>query len=176
MNLEAAGQVRTVVLGAKELVVGLAPTAMATNAMGQGGETLPREGSLTGQPKRPSPSEKNADNLRAIERENESARVLARNGYDVEQSPRPKSNGKEPDYKLNGEYADCYAPSTDNPRSILNNVAEKVNKDQANRIVLNLEDSRMDLSSLKRQLLEDPIANLKEIIVIRNGRPIPFYP
>jgi hypothetical protein len=37
VRLEAAGQVRTVVLGARELVVGLAPTAVASSALGPGG-------------------------------------------------------------------------------------------------------------------------------------------
>lgn len=34
-----------------------------------------------------------------LRRENESADTLARDGYDVEQNPPPKPNGKEPDYK-----------------------------------------------------------------------------
>ncbi|MCY1074440.1 SitA5 family polymorphic toxin [Archangium lansingense] len=41
VSLEAAGQVRTVVLGARELVVGLAPTAVASQAMGPGGSLPP---------------------------------------------------------------------------------------------------------------------------------------
>lgn len=106
----------------------------------------------------------------------ESARLLAENGYDVEQNPPPKSNFTEPDYRINGEDADCYAPSTDNPRSVLDKVATKVNRGQADRIVLNLGDSHVTLEALKKELLKNPIADLKEIIVVKDGRIILFYP
>lgn len=39
---------------------------------------------------------------RGLQRENESADVLARHGYDVEQNPPSKPNGKEPDYLIEG--------------------------------------------------------------------------
>ncbi|WP_309894411.1 hypothetical protein [Archangium sp.] len=177
VRLEAAGQVGTVVLGAEELVVVLAPTAVAANALGPGGGAPPpKKGRLTGQPTRPGANEKTESGLKAIERENESARLLAENGYDVEQNPPANWKGKKPDYKLNGEYADCYAPRTDNPRSILYTVAEKVNTGQARRIVLNLDDSQVRLDALRKQLLADPITELKEIIVIKDKKLIPFYP
>jgi hypothetical protein len=176
LRLEAAGQVESVSLGVKALTVRLAPTAVASVAMGPGGETAPRKGSLTGRPTPPRANDKDADNLRAIERENESARLLAENGYDVEQNPALRLNRKRPDYKLNGEYADCYAPNTDNPRNIVGRIAGKVDKEQANRIVLNLDDSKVELDALKKQLLENPIANLKDIIVIRDKKIILFYP
>ena len=51
VRLEAAGQVETVALGAQELVVGLAPPAVAAMAMGPGGGTPPvKPGSLTMRP------------------------------------------------------------------------------------------------------------------------------
>jgi hypothetical protein len=177
IRLEAAGQVGTVVLGAEELVVGLAPTAVAANAMGPGGGApLPKKGRLTGQPNKPRPNDKDPENLRAAQRENESARILAENGYDVEQRPLPNRYGKKPDYKLNGEYADCYAPSNNDPRSILDRVARKVNEKQAERIILNLDDSQVELGALKEHLRENPIADLKEVIIIRGGKVILFHP
>jgi len=177
VRLEAAGQVGTVVLGAEELVVVLAPTAVAANAMGPGGGAPPpKKGRLTGQPAKPKPNDKDPENLRATQRENESARILAENGYDVEQSPLPNQYGKKPDYKINGEYADCYAPSNNDPRSILDRIARKVNKKQADRIVLNLEDSQVELGALKEHLRENPIADLKELIIIRGGKIILFHP
>ncbi|WP_309891690.1 hypothetical protein [Archangium sp.] len=94
----------------------------------------------------------------------------------MEQNPHRRSNGKAPDYKLNGEYADCYAPSTDNPRSIRDTIASKVNKQQADRIVLNLEDSQVELAALSKQLLENPIVALKQIIVVKGGNVILFHP
>ncbi len=177
VRLEAAGQVRSVALGVKQLTVVLAPTAVAATAMGppSGGAPPTKKGSLTGSPTRPRPKADEATR-KGIERENESARLLAENGYDVEQNPSPRSNGKEPDYKINGEYADCYAPRTSNPRSILDTVAGKVNEKQADRIVLNLDDSQVTLEALQKQLLENPIPDLKEIIVLKNGRVILFHP
>ncbi|PTL83158.1 hypothetical protein [Vitiosangium sp. GDMCC 1.1324] len=174
--LEAAGQVRSVALGVKQLTVVLAPTAVAATAMGPGGGAAPQKGSLTGQPTKPGANEKTESGLKSVERENESARLLAENGYDVEQNPPTNGKGKNPDYKLNGEYADCYAPRTDNPRNILTTIAEKANTDQADRIILNLEDSQVDLGALKKQLLENPIANLKEIIIIKGKKITLFHP
>jgi hypothetical protein len=176
VRLEAAGQVGSVALGVKELTVVLAPTAVAAVAMGPGDGAAPRKGSLTGRPTPLRANDKDGDNLRAIEHENESARILAENGYDVEQNPVTRLNRKNPDYKLDGEYADCYAPNTDNPVNIVDRIAGKVNKDQASRIVLNLDDSQVELDALKKQLLENPITKLKDIIVIRDRKIILFYP
>ena len=176
VRLEAAGQVSTVVVGAKELVVGLAPTAVAANALGPGGGAPPpKKGRLTGKPTEPGANEKNPDGIRAIERENESARLLADNGYDVEQNPVPIGR-KKPDYKIDGEYADCYAPKTDNPRSILDRVAKKVNEEQAGQIILNLDDSQVMLDALQKELLANPITALKRLIVLKNKKVILFYP
>jgi hypothetical protein len=173
--LEAVGQVRSVALGVEQLTVRLAPTAVAATALGPGEAAPPRPGRLTGRPKQPRPKD-DAETTRSLVRENESAHVLAENGYHVEQNPTPRINGRKPDYKLNGEYADCYAPSTDNPRSIRFSIAAKVEKQQADRIVLNLDDSQVALESLKRHLLEDPISGLKEIIAVKDGRIIFFHP
>ncbi|MFY0564118.1 hypothetical protein ACN28E_09730 [Archangium lansingense] len=177
VSLEAAGQVRTVVLGARELVVGLAPTAVASQAMGPGGGALPpSKGSLTGRPTKPEPNDNDQGNLRSIDRENESARTLADNGYHVEQNPPRNSYGKYPDYRLNGEYADCYAPKTDNLKSILYNLAKKVNERQADRIALNLDDSPVTLEALKKELLGNPIPDLLQVIVIKGGKIVWVYP
>ncbi len=177
VRLEAAGQVGTVVLGAEELVVVLAPTAVAATAMGPGGVTPPpKKGSLTGRPAKPRAKDKDPENLRSVQRENESARVLADNGYDIEQNPPSNSYNKNPDHKLNGEYADCYAPSTSDAYSIIQRIAGKVNTRQASRIVLNLDDSQVALEVLKKEILENPIAGLKDIIVIRDGKIILFHP
>ncbi|WP_369945762.1 hypothetical protein [Vitiosangium sp. GDMCC 1.1324] len=55
-------------------------------------------------------------------------------------------------------------------------MAGKVNTRQAARIVLNLDDSQVTLETLRQVLLENPIAALKEIIVIKGGKIILFYP
>ncbi len=177
VRLEAAGQVSTVVVGAKELVVGLAPTAVAANALGQGGGARPpKKGSLTGKPTEPGANEKNPDGIRAIERENESARLLADNGYDVEQNPVPIGR-KKPDYKINGDYYDCLAPSTPNARNIASRIQkEKVDLGQADKIILNLEDSSVTIEAMKKQLLDWPIPRLKEVIAIKDGKLVLLFP
>jgi hypothetical protein len=174
--LEAAGQVKSVSLGVRQLTVRLAPTAVAAVNMGPGEAAPPRPGRLTGRPSRPGARDKSAENLRAIERENESARILAENGYDVEQNPATRLNRKKPDYKLDGEYADCYAPSTADPYNIVSSISKKVNEGQATRIILNLDDSQAALAPLRETLMENPISKLKDIIIIKDGKIILFYP
>jgi hypothetical protein len=117
-----------------------------------------------------------ATNRRSLERENESAKTLAENGYDVEQNPPGKENGKNPDYKIEGEYFDCYAPSRSDPGRIRDDISKKVKKDQADRIVLNLDDSSVDIAQLRSVLERRPVGNLEEIKIVQNGRVVDFYP
>jgi hypothetical protein len=42
--------------------------------------------------------------------------------------------------------------------------------------ILNLDDSNVSLYDLRKELRDYPIPGLKEIIVIRKGRVIPFFP
>jgi len=176
VSLEAAGQVRTVVLGGRALVVGLAPTAVASSAVGPGGGAPPKKGSLTGRPSRPGP-DADDETKRGIARENESARILADNGYHVEQNPPRRSNGKEPDYKIDGEYADCMAPFTPSARNIASRIKEdKVDPGQADRIILYLDDSSVTIEAMMKQLLSWPIPGLKQVIAIEDGRVILLFP
>ncbi|MCB9564559.1 MAG: hypothetical protein H6708_29595 [Kofleriaceae bacterium] len=106
----------------------------------------------------------------AYARENESAELLAKQGYDVEQNPpSPAGSRKNPDYKIEGEYFDNYAPTAKSPRSIWTGVGKKVKKDQAARIVLNLDDNAVDLDALAKQFAEWPIDGLEQVLVVRQG-------
>ena len=60
-------------------------------------------GSPRGRPARIKPNDA-AATRRALTRQNEAAEILARAGYEVEQNPPPLPNGKEPDYRVEGEY------------------------------------------------------------------------
>lgn len=177
VSLEAAGQVRTVVLGARELVVGLAPTAVAASALGPGGGVPPSiQGTLSGRPSRPGSTADEATK-KGIARENESARLLAENGYHVEQNPPPKPNGKKPDYKINGEYYDCMAPSTSNARNVARRIqTEKIDEGQADKIILNLEDSAITLEAMRQQLAGWPIPGLKQVLAIKDGKVVVLFP
>jgi uncharacterized protein YukE len=111
-----------------------------------------------------------------LRRENESADALARDGYDVEQNPPPKPNGKQPDYKVEGEYFDNYAPSSNDLDNIRDQVSKKVKGDQADRIVLNLDDCPRSMDEIRGVLERKPIGDLKEILVVKDGKVVPFYP
>jgi hypothetical protein len=109
-------------------------------------------------------------------RENDSADVLAHAGFRIEQKPIVPGS-KEPDYRIEGRVFDNYAPTTDRVRNIWDLIRrDKVQKRQANRIILNLDDSTVALADLKQQFNDWPMTGLKEIIVVRDGEVIPFWP
>ena len=118
-----------------------------------------------GEPTPISPSDDDATR-RAIRRENESAQILAGGGLDVVQNP-VVAGPKKPDYLINGEVYDHYAPSTDNVRSIWGVVKEKVAKGQASNIVIGLQDSGADEAALRRQFADWPIDGLGEVLIVR---------
>ena len=111
-----------------------------------------------------------ADNIAALTAENASASVLAVHGYDVEQNPRPPTGSlKNPDYLVEGEYFDNYAPTNSKPRNIWSVVEQKVSSQQASRIVLNLDGTAVSEQALAKQFREWPIAGLEELLVVRGG-------
>ena len=84
---------------------------------------------------------------------------------------------KNPDYKIEGEFFDCYSPKTNNPRNIVDTVSGKVGTGQANRVVLNLADSDVPLDALKKQLADSPIQNLEELMALtKDGKLIQLFP
>jgi hypothetical protein len=103
--------------------------------------------------------------------------VLARKGDDIEQNPPAKPNGRKPDYRIEGEYFDHYAPNTSRPRNLASEIETKlVQKRQAERIVVSLDDTIVELNALKKQLSEWPIPDLKELLVIREGNIVWHWP
>jgi hypothetical protein len=112
---------------------------------------------------------------RGLRRENETADVLARHGYDVEQNPPGKPNRKNPDYKIEGEYFDCYAPRTDNIDNIRKRLSKKVAEEQAERLVINLEDTSCTMDEIADMLDRKPIRNLKEILVVSDNQVVPLH-
>lgn len=119
-------------------------------------------------PGEPTPINPNDDDAtrRAILRENESAQILAGSGFDVVQNP-VVAGPMNPDYLINGEVYDHYAPSTDNVRRIWERVKEKVERGQASNIVIGLQDSGADEEALRRQFAEWPIDGLGEVLIVR---------
>lgn len=77
---------------------------------------------------------------------------------------------------------DNYSPTAARPRNIWDNINDdKVNpKDkphQADRIVINLADSPVDLADLRAQFRNYPMPNLEEVITItREGEIVHIWP
>jgi len=113
---------------------------------------------------------------RALRRENESADVLSQSGYDVEQNPPTKPNGKNPDYRIEGEYFDNYAPVTDSLGNIRRKLSDKVRKEQADRLVLYMDDTSRSVDEIAGMLRRRPIPNLKQILVVEDGKVVPLFP
>jgi hypothetical protein len=117
-----------------------------------------------------------ARKVRGIERQNAAAALLARLGYQVRQSPPPRANKRRPDFLIEGKWWDCYAPTSGNVRNIRSSIRDKVSKEQADRIVLDLSDSTVGPEALRTQLARDPVRGLKEIKIIKDSTVIDFYP
>ncbi|WP_145333012.1 WXG100 family type VII secretion target [Paenibacillus xylanexedens] len=115
-------------------------------------------------------------------RQNESANLLADQGYDIEMLDEVVGGngfgikkGKNPDFIIEGKIFDCYSPDSNTPIDSISAKIKNKTKSQAQRIVLNLDDypsAKIDelLETLLRQT--NPQANLKhldELVVIRDG-------
>jgi hypothetical protein len=122
---------------------------------------------------------------RSLEMENAGAAVLADRGYRIQQNPtkaevaQARSDagdvgdpGKDPDYLLEGRVFDCYSPVNPDKavRGIWTQAKIKVDDGQTQRVVVNLDDWRGDMSALRKQFADWPIPGLKEVKAItRDG-------
>ncbi|HVH21674.1 MAG TPA: hypothetical protein VNA11_04380, partial [Pseudonocardia sp.] len=78
----------------------------------------------------PNPKD-NAEKVRGLQRQNESARILAKAGYAVEQLPESKVQGeKNPDFRIEGQIFDNYAPSGGRTHNFANRIQDKVDDNQ----------------------------------------------
>jgi hypothetical protein len=141
-------------------------------------------GAPTGRRTHIDPAE-DAESTRSLELENSGAVAIANGGYQLHQNPTKAevaqarldvgdsgSPAKDPDYLLEGRVFDCYSPvkPTKPVRGIWTEAKIKVDDGQTQRVVVNLEDWRGDLSALRRQFADWPIPGLKEVKVItRDG-------
>jgi hypothetical protein len=126
-----------------------------------------------GRPELPSARDRE-ERIEALRLQDETAHILAQAGYDVLRSPPGKANRARPDYIVEGKYFDCYSPSNPKPRNIWREVKSKVTDDQADRIVVNLDNSSVDISALREQFKTWPIKGLREIIFLKHGNILPF--
>ena len=107
---------------------------------------------------------------RGLYRENESADVVYAAGHSVEQKPIIEGR-TNPDYIIDGEIFDNYAPITENLRTIHDTVSRKVQRNQAENIVLNLRDSKFTELDIELLFMSEPVEGLNRFwIVDRSGR------
>lgn len=116
------------------------------------------------------------ENQQALRRENESAVILAQAGYKVEQNPTVAGTTRNPDYLIENRIFDCYAPTNSKPRAIATTLEGKIKKGQAQRFILSLEDSSVDIKALQQQFAQYPVAGLQEVIIIKHQQVLPFIP
>ncbi|MEU4692466.1 hypothetical protein [Actinoplanes sp. NPDC023714] len=121
------------------------------------------------------PAHPTAEDNRGLRRENESADLIAQHGYDIQQNPEGKTNGKHPDYKIEGIYFDCYAPTTDDLDQIRKTLSRKT-RTQAEHLILYMDDTPRSLADVADILRRKPIAKLEEILVIQDNEIIRFFP
>ncbi len=108
--------------------------------------------------------------------ENDSADVLSDAGYKVEQNAKVPDTTKNPDLLIEGKVFDVKSPNGPRPRNAASEIEKAVKDGQADRIVLNLEDAKFTPEEMKKQLDDWPIEGLKEVIVVKDGQAIPFWP
>jgi filamentous hemagglutinin len=99
---------------------------------------------------------------RGLYRENESADVLFAAGHSVEQKPIIEGL-KDPDYRIDGEVFDNYAPKTDRLRNIRGVIKEKIENNQARNIILNLHDTSATVMEIDNYLLLYPVDGLDKL-------------
>ena len=122
------------------------------------------KGSLSGDPEAP-PVNANSDMIRSIERQNESAELLANHGLEIKHLPNTGKKGGNPDIAIGGRPADVYSPKSKNPNTVWDNMTYKVGH-QAPDIVLNISDSPLSSSDILKFLDEKPVDGLKELYII----------
>ena len=113
---------------------------------------------------------------RNVRRQNDSADVLAREGYDIEHNSVAKPNGKVPDYRISGEYVDHLNPSTGSVEQALKGIKEKIAEGQVDRVVVRLDDTSLSIDDVRGILQRKPVSGLKEVIFIKDGQVVSYVP
>ncbi|GAA4588440.1 hypothetical protein GCM10023107_09420 [Actinoplanes octamycinicus] len=75
--------------------------------------------------------------------------------------------GKEPDYLIEGRVFDCYSPNpATSTRNAWSYVEDKVQREQTQRVIIDLKEWRGDLSSIAPQFHNWDIPGLKEVKIV----------
>ncbi|MEK5440051.1 MULTISPECIES: CdiA C-terminal domain-containing protein [Paenibacillus] len=118
-----------------------------------------------------------------VKKEIETADIFADQGYDIEMldevnggNGRGIKESSNPDFLIEGEVFDCYAPTIDtNVDNILRNIRTKT-KSQAERIVLNLDGftsekiTEITEGVLRKANPNGDLKNLQELLIVVDGK------
>ncbi|WP_182914856.1 hypothetical protein [Paenibacillus thiaminolyticus] len=118
-----------------------------------------------------------------IKKQNETADLLADQGYDIKMLDEidggngyGKIEGSNPDFLVEGNVFDCYAPKPDGKvQSIIKEIAGKTKK-QSGRIVLNLDNfpvekvAEITETILRKANPNGDLKRLEELILVKDGR------
>ncbi|WP_248064012.1 WXG100 family type VII secretion target [Paenibacillus silvae] len=118
-----------------------------------------------------------------IKKQNETANVLADNGYDIKMldeidggNGHGIANGSNPDYLIEGNVFDCYGPKPDGKvQSIIKEIAGKTKK-QSERIVLNLDNfpnekvTEIIETILRKANPNGDLKRLEELLLVKDGK------
>ena len=112
----------------------------------------------------------------SLELENETADILAKNGFDIEQNPTIRDTTREPDYLIEGKVFDCYAPFEKNKkvRNVWSEVEKKVVIRQTKRVVINFKNWEGDVSKLQQQFMDWNIEGLEEVMYVSKEGKIDY--
>lgn len=113
---------------------------------------------------------------RDVAQQNDSADRLAREGYDIEHNEDVKPNGKQPDYKISDEYVDHLNVKSNNVDQARNAISDKVKTEQADRLAVRLDDSKLSAEDVQGRLERRPVNGLKEVIFIKNDAVTSYVP
>ena len=122
------------------------------------------------------PPRSSAQTKHNIVRQNESADFLASEGVPVEHYHRPRPDGKEPDFKIGDDYFDHLNVSSSNLEQARKGIKAKVRANQADRVVVRLDDTPVTTADLIDLLGRRPLEGLRSLIVIEGGSWIPYVP
>ncbi len=129
-----------------------------------------------------------SEQARGLRRQNEAAEVMSKNGYHVEYQPKITETdkmsrfpwfkeGKKPDFKIEGEIFDALSPEKSTSlTNIVKSIAKKTTRNQARRILLNLDDSKVSIQELAEELRLSKLPYLDEVIVVKNNKITKIYP
>ena len=106
------------------------------------------------------------------------ADLMASRAYQIaNHSPSPVPGVRNPDFCLEGNLVDHYSPTAPTGTEVYEGIVNKVvTKQQARRLVVNLDDCPVSVQDLQMELLAKPIDTLEEVITIRAGEIEPIYP